>query len=88
MQYGSPASAMRPGVGPDRAIPGLSLDPADAAAIDGKASHLGGVNDADASSTISGWVSRVVGRTRGDSSAGGGRYAPVNQTGDGGDERD
>ncbi|KAL0940639.1 hexose transporter [Colletotrichum truncatum] len=53
------------------AIPGLSLDPPDIP--DGKA------QDGEASSTISGWVSRVVSRTRNQSSGGSGRYAPVNQ---------
>ncbi|KAK1728200.1 uncharacterized protein BDZ83DRAFT_767871 [Colletotrichum acutatum] len=51
------------------AIPGLSLDPPDIP--DGKG------QDGEASSTISGWVSRVVGRTRDQSSSGSGRYAPL-----------
>lgn len=79
MGPGSPAFS---GIGPSSNIPGLSLNPPDATSVDGK---MQGGNDAEASSTISGWVSRVVGRTRGNSSASGGRYAPINQSGE---ERD
>lgn len=82
MGPGSPAFS---GIGPSSAIPGLSLNPPDQASVDAK---MQGGTDAEASSTISGWVSRVVGRTRGNSNASGGRYAPVNQGGEGGDERD
>ncbi|ROT39389.1 hypothetical protein SODALDRAFT_359297 [Sodiomyces alkalinus F11] len=85
MQAGSPTLSdyRGRGVPTTSAIPGLSLDPPEAASIDGK---LQSPNEGDASSTISGWVSRVVGRTRGNSTAGGGRYAPVNQQGDRGED--
>ncbi|TEA22733.1 MFS glucose transporter mfs1 [Colletotrichum sidae] len=76
MGAGSPVGSIsyrgRPGnFTAQSAIPGLSLDPPDIP--DGKDP------DGEASSTISGWVSRVVGRTRDQSSSGSGRYAPVNQ---------
>ncbi|KZL69728.1 hexose transporter [Colletotrichum tofieldiae] len=76
MRAGSPIGSIdyrgRPGnFTANNAIPGLSLDPPDIP--DGKG------QDGEASSTISGWVSRVVGRTRDQSSSGSGRYAPVNQ---------
>ncbi|KAF6821369.1 MFS monosaccharide transporter [Colletotrichum sojae] len=76
MRAGSPVGSIdyrgRPGnFTAQNAIPGLSLDPPDIP--DGKA------QDGEASSTISGWVSRVVGRTRDQSSGGSGRYAPINQ---------
>ncbi|KAH6678904.1 hexose transporter [Plectosphaerella plurivora] len=80
MGPGSPAFS---GIGPSSSIPGLSLNPPDAASVDAKM-HT---NDAEASSTISGWVSRVVGRTRGNSNASGGRYAPLNQQGENADDR-
>ncbi|KAI8305145.1 MFS glucose transporter mfs1 [Colletotrichum sp. SAR11_240] len=70
---GSPVGSYRgrPAFTAQNAIPGLSLDPPDIP--DGKG------QDGEASSTISGWVSRVVSRTRNQSSSGSGRYAPVNQ---------
>ncbi|TKW52375.1 High-affinity glucose transporter [Colletotrichum tanaceti] len=76
MRAGSPIGSIdyrgRPGnFTANSAIPGLSLDPPDIP--DGRG------QDGEASSTISGWVSRVVGRTRDQSSSGSGRYAPVNQ---------
>lgn len=79
MRPGSPIGSIdyrgRPGhLTAGNAIPGLSLDPPDIP--DGKD------QDGEASSTISGWVSRVVGRTRDPSSSGSGRYAPVNNQDD------
>lgn len=80
MQAGSPTMSDYRGraVGTASSIPGLSLDPPDASSVDGK---LQSSNEGDASSTVSGWISRVVGRTRGNSSADGGRYAPLSQQG-------
>lgn len=75
IEYRQPGS----GIGPTSQIPGLSLNPPEVGSLDGK---MQGGTDAEASSTISGWVSRVVGRTRGNSNSSGGRYAPINQAGE------
>ncbi|KAF9878520.1 hypothetical protein CkaCkLH20_04012 [Colletotrichum karsti] len=70
---GSPVGSYRgrPAYTAQSAIPGLDLNPPEIP--DGKG------QDGEASSTISGWVSRVVSRTRNQSSSGSGRYHPVNQ---------
>lgn len=71
---GSPVGSYRGRPGAftaQNAIPGLDLNPPEIP--DGKGP------DGEASSTISGWVSRVVSRTRNQSSGGSGRYHPVNQ---------
>lgn len=74
MRPGSPIGSAR-GVGPSNAIPGLSLDP-DADEDNKSQIQTSGGEDR----SISGWLSRVVGRGRADSSGSGqGRYAPLGQ---------
>lgn len=74
MRPGSPIGSAR-GIGPSHAIPGLSLDPE---ADDDNKSQIQTSGGEDRS--IGGWLSRVVGRGRANSSSSGqGRYAPLGQ---------
>jgi hypothetical protein len=73
MRPGSPIGSAR-GIGAASAIPGMSLDPED----DDNKSQIQTSGGDDRS--IGGWLSRVVGRGRADSSGSGqGRYAPLGQ---------
>lgn len=75
MGPGSPMGSGR-GIGPSSAIPGLALDPPD---IDDDNKSFQTSSGEDRS--VRGWLSRVVGRGRGDSpsSSSQGRYAPIGQ---------
>lgn len=75
MRPGSPIGSGH-GIGASSAIPGFSLDPD--ADDDNKSQLQGGGGGEDRS--VGGWLSRVVGRGRADSSGSGqGRYAPLGQ---------
>lgn len=74
---GSPIGSGRHLTGPSSGIPGLSLEPG-AEVDDDNKSQIQTTGGDDGS--VGGWLSRVVGRGRADSSGSGqGRYAPLGQ---------
>lgn len=77
MRGGSPAGSGRGGMAASSPIPGLSLEPGADIDDDGKSQiQTSGGEDR----SIGGWLSRVVGRGRDDSTGSGqGRYAPLGQ---------
>ncbi|CAM1503985.1 Fc.00g015760.m01.CDS01 [Cosmosporella sp. VM-42] len=80
MRAGSPVGSARGGFGPSSAIPGLALDPP----IIDDDNKSGIQTNGGEDRSIGGWLSRVVGRNRSDSSGSGqGRYAPLGQQEDG-----
>ncbi|RMJ14938.1 hypothetical protein CDV36_005377 [Fusarium kuroshium] len=80
MRAGSPVGSSRGFNGPSSAIPRLSLDPP--TIDDDNKSQI--QNGGGESRSVGGWLSRVVGRNRSDSSSSAqGRYAPLGQQEDG-----
>ncbi|KAL6400655.1 sugar transport protein STP1 [Ilyonectria robusta] len=80
LRVGSPVGSSRGLLGPSAMIPGLSLDPASMDDDNKSGIQTNGGDDR----SVRGWLSRVVGRNRSDSSGSGqGRYAPLGQHEDG-----
>lgn len=81
MRAGSPVGSGHGPLGPSSAIPNLSLD-AGAEAEDREGQSPGGADDG----SVRGWLSKVVGRGRGEGVRGGqGQYLPLGQQ-EGGEE--
>lgn len=80
LRVGSPIGSSRGLLAPSAMIPGLSLDPASMDDDNKSGIQTNGGDDR----SVRGWLSRVVGRNRSDSSGSGqGRYAPLGQQEDG-----